>query len=213
VTGPLTRRFAESTRGRILALLRAAPRTVEELRAELGLTDNAVRPHLVALERDGLVRQAGARRGEGAGKPAVLFELHPDAAPLLSRAYAPLLASLAEVLNEALTARDVRKVLRAAGRRLAETVAARPSGDLHSRARSAAAALVALGADVELETPRGSATIRGSSCPLAAAVARNPAVCAAMEALVAEVAGASVTERCDRTASPRCCFTLRGPVS
>ena len=99
MTGPFDKRFQDSTRGRVVALLRARARTVDELAAELGVTDNAIRPHLVGLERDGIIRQAGVRRveGGGAGKPAVLYEVAPDAEPLLSRAYAPVLLSLIHI--------------------------------------------------------------------------------------------------------------------
>jgi predicted ArsR family transcriptional regulator len=62
----LGRRFFETTRGQIVGLLRRGRRTVEELARALGLTDNAVRNHLATLERDGLVRQDGVRRGPGA---------------------------------------------------------------------------------------------------------------------------------------------------
>jgi predicted ArsR family transcriptional regulator len=206
---PFNRRFLDSTRGRILALLRTRPRTVEELRTELGLTDNAVRPHLVGLERDGMIRQAGARRGEGAGKPAVLFELNPDAEPLMSRAYAPVLGALLEVLTETLPEREARKVLRETGRRLAATVGGRAPGDIQARARAAAAVLTALGGVVEVEARRGGATIRGSACPLASAVTRSPHICHAIETLVGDVAGAKATECCDRSGRPRCCFELK----
>lgn len=209
MTEALNARFLESTRGRIVSLLRMRAHTVEELRAELGLTDNAIRPHLVALERDGLVRQAGSRRGEGAGKPAVLYELTLEADTLLSRAYAPVLAALLEVLAEELQPREARKVLRATGRRLAESVGGRAPGDLSARARAAGAVLTALGGAVQVEDRRGGATIRGVACPLATAVSRNPQVCHAVETLVGEVAGAEATECCDRTGKPRCCFELR----
>jgi predicted ArsR family transcriptional regulator len=48
-------RFLDSTRGQILALLRVESCTVNELAAALKLTDNAVRAHLISLERDGLI--------------------------------------------------------------------------------------------------------------------------------------------------------------
>jgi len=209
MTAPLNSRFLESTRGRILSLLRVGPHTVEELRSELQLTDNAVRPHLVALERDGLVRQVGTRRGEGAGKPAVLYEMTAEAEPLLSRAYAPVLAALLEVLAEELPTREARKVLRSTGRRLAASVGGRATGDLQARAHAAAAVLTALGGSVSVEEKRGSAMIRGVACPLATAVSRNPHVCHAVETLVGEVGGGTATECCDRTGKPRCCFELR----
>jgi predicted ArsR family transcriptional regulator len=55
-------RFLETTRGRVLAHLRRGPTTVEELAQALDLTDNAIRA-LTTLDRDGLVRQTGVRRG------------------------------------------------------------------------------------------------------------------------------------------------------
>src|SRR4051812_15500662 len=91
-------RFLETTRGQVVKLLRRGARTIEELAAAVGLTDNAVRNHVTALERDGMVRSVGIRRTAGAGKPAVLYELHPDADALLSSAYAPVLeAAIAEL--------------------------------------------------------------------------------------------------------------------
>ena len=45
------RQSDKSTRNRIVALLRRGERSVEELAESLGLTDNAVRAQLSALER------------------------------------------------------------------------------------------------------------------------------------------------------------------
>ena len=57
-------RFLSTTRGRIITLLRRAGRSVEELAQALDLTHTAVRAHLAALERDGLVQQRSERRGK-----------------------------------------------------------------------------------------------------------------------------------------------------
>ena len=51
-----------TARGRIIALLRRGASTVEELAAELGVTDNAVRAHLQLLEREGLIQASGTRQ-------------------------------------------------------------------------------------------------------------------------------------------------------
>jgi len=45
-TGPLNKRFLETTRGQILSLIRRDARTVEDLAAALELSDNSVRNHL-----------------------------------------------------------------------------------------------------------------------------------------------------------------------
>jgi predicted ArsR family transcriptional regulator len=203
------RRFHASTRGRLLRLLRAGPRTVDELAAELRLTGNAVRQHLTGLERDGLVATLGVRRGGGAGKPATLYGIRDEAEPLLSRAYAPVLATLMEVLTEVLPPAQARKALRETGRRLAVTAGGKAPGDLKARARAAAAVLEALGGDVEVEDKRGGAVLRGRACPLATATSRSPHVCHAVESLVAEISGARVTECCERTERPRCCFEIK----
>ena len=58
-----SQKFYESTRGRrIVALLRRATLTVDQIAGTLGLTGNAVRAHLATLERDGVVEM---RQGSG----------------------------------------------------------------------------------------------------------------------------------------------------
>ena len=56
------RQFGNSTRGRIVALLRRGRRSVDELAVDLGITDNAVRAQLSSLARDGVIVDMGARR-------------------------------------------------------------------------------------------------------------------------------------------------------
>jgi DNA-binding transcriptional ArsR family regulator len=138
----LGKRFFETTRGRIVVLLRRDVSTVEELARALALTDNAVRSHLATLERDGIVRQDGVRRGQGAGKPATLYTLHPEAEPFFSRAYAPMLGALLDELAEQFPRERTEALLRSVGRRLAAR-APRTTGDLDARAEAAAAALEA----------------------------------------------------------------------
>ena len=91
-------RMLSTTRGRVLALLRWGPRTVNDLARSLELTDNAVRLHLSALERDGLVEQEGVRRG--IGKPAHVFQLTSEAESLFPKAYATLLGEVLGMVSE-----------------------------------------------------------------------------------------------------------------
>jgi DNA-binding transcriptional ArsR family regulator len=71
------RQFFAGTRGRIITLLRRSSRTVDELAQALGLTHTAVRAHLAALERDGMVQQRSERRGSR--KPSSVYDLAPAA--------------------------------------------------------------------------------------------------------------------------------------
>jgi predicted ArsR family transcriptional regulator len=204
----LGRRFLETTRGRIVALLRRGSKTVEELARALELTDNAVRNHLAVLERDGLVRQEGVRRGGGVGKPAVLYELHPDAAPLFSRAYPPVLSTVMDVLVDALPAATSDELLREIGRRLARSVGGRAPGDLDARMRAAVAGLNALGGDAQLVQENGTRRIDGTGCPLSSVVRHRPEVCRAVETLLSEVVGDPVHTCCEHGDRPRCCFSI-----
>src|SRR6266581_530224 len=103
-------RFFASTRGRIVMLLRRASRTVDELAKALNLTDNAVRAHLATLERDGIVRQGGVRRGSR--KPSSIYDLAPEAEQLFPKAYDPVLQHLLEVLGERIPADEMETLLR-----------------------------------------------------------------------------------------------------
>jgi predicted ArsR family transcriptional regulator len=206
--GGLDKRFLETTRGQIAILLRRGARTVEELAEALGLTDNAVRNHLSSLERDGIVRQEGVRRGKGAGKPAVVYELHPDAEPLFSRAYQPVLAAVLDVLVDELPAERTAEILDEVGRRIGLSVGGRASGTLSDRVATAAAALRALGGEVDVVIEDDRLMLRATGCPLSSTVSRRPETCRAVEALVSEVVGAPVRECCVRGQRPRCCFRV-----
>lgn len=208
----LDNRFFDSTRGRIVRLLRRARHTVDELAAELGLTNNAVRAHLASLERDGLVRTDGVRRGPGAGKPATIYEIDPDVEPLLSRAYVPLLNALLGSLGARLPSDQLSEVMHEVGHRLAGGHSPLPTGDFDTRVQAAANVLVELGAEATVERNGDTITIRGCSCPVSAAVSERPEVCRALQTLLADLTGATVEEHCDRTGRPRCCFELSRPA-
>lgn len=206
-------KFFESTRGQIVTLLRRSVRTVEDLARALGLTDNGVRGHLAVLERDGIVRQRGSvRRGSGGGKPAYVYELTVEAEELFPKAYEPALSQLLDVLAERLGPEESEVLLRSVGRRLAESRTV-PTDGTRARLEAAAGVLNELGGLAELEDWGGTLVIRGYSCPLAAVTPEHPEVCRMAEALVAEVAGVPVQERCDRGERPRCFFEVATPDS
>jgi predicted ArsR family transcriptional regulator len=207
VNPDLSRRFFETTRGRVLVHLRRGPATVEEMARALDLTDNAIRAHLTTLDRDGLVRQTGVRRGPGAGKPAAVYELAADAETRLSRAYAPVLTALLEELSARLSTPEAEALMRDAGSRLAAALPAR-SAALEDRVREAVALLNELGGDVTIEQEPGGIRLRGNGCPLSASVVRRPEACRAVQGLLSAVIGAPVVLCCEREPRPRCCFTV-----
>ena len=202
----LDERFFESTRGQIVTRLRSSPCTVEELATQLELTDNAVRAHLSTLERDGLVRQSGLRRG--ARKPHFTYALTEEADRLFPKAYDALFNQLIAVLKNRLSPAEIEDVLRAVGQAVADSMPNGHTGNLQGRVQKALKVLEAIGGSAELEQHDDKFVIRGNGCPLAAAVSVHPEVCRLAETLVGEIVKAPVVEKCDRESRPRCRFEI-----
>ena len=203
---PTESAVTDRTKGRLLALLREGSSTVDDLAAELGLTDNAVRFHIDALEKSGTVEKAGVRR-LGVGQPATIYALSKSGDDAFSKAYAPvLIATLAE-LRERMTPTELMRFLKRIGKRLARG-AGSFSGSLSTRASQASQLLNDLGGVTVVEKRPDGYTIVGRACPLARAVEQDHCVCAAVTSLVADVVGAEVVERCDRSGRPKCRFDI-----
>jgi len=199
------RRFFSSTRGRIITLLRRSSHTVEEMAQALDLTHTAVRAHLAALERDGLVQQRSERRGSG--KPSSVYDLAPAAEDLFPKSYGQLLDQLLEVLPGRMTPEEVETLLREVGRRMAAQWKI-PPGELRVRLEAAVEVLNELGGLMERETGGETLWIRGYRCPFAAVVLEHPEVCHLAETLVTELVGVPVQEQCERTGPVPCRFVV-----
>jgi predicted ArsR family transcriptional regulator len=194
------------TRARIVELLRRSPLSANEIAERIGKTHNAVRPHLVALGRAGLVQEAGTRR-TGSSRPAMLYELAPRADAMLSRAYIPFIAHLLRVLGERMSEAELHALMHSVGRNLASEWP-RLRGDLRQRVDAAQMLLAELGARTEVEETADGLVVRGYGCLLAEAVHGRPEVCRAVESLLGELVEAPVEECCERGERPRCCFRI-----
>lgn len=200
-------RLLGGTRGEMLAMLRRSRRSINELAEKLGITDNAVRTHVAAMQRDGLVETAGVERATG-GKPAQLYRITAEAEEMFPKAYAFVLNALLQLLEERAGREAVVELLREVGARAAAQAGA--SGSTGARVAAAADVLRQLGGDVEVEHTAAGWYIRGFGCPLSAVVDGHEEACALAESLVAGITGRPVTECCDRAERPRCAFRIEG---
>jgi predicted ArsR family transcriptional regulator len=206
----LRKQLLDSSRGRIVSLLRTGGLTADDIASRLGLTRSAIRAQMAGMERDGVVRRAGQR--PGTTRPSQVFELTLEVEQLLSGAYIPLFTHLVDALADGLPTNQVNALLRQAGRSLADelTRGRKLSGHLHSRVVMASEMMNEhLGALTHVER-NGGYVIRGAACPLAVLTGKHPALCLAIESLVTRVVGAPARECCDRSARPRCCFHIAG---
>ena len=200
-------RLLESTRGRILQQLRAREQTVNELAATLKLTDNAVRAHLLSLERDGLVQQTGIQ--PGFRKPHALYGLTSQSEQIFPKAYGVLLDLVLSVFERTLAPAELDAGMREVGRHVAALHAGEVKGkSWEQRIEAALAILQELGGSATLEESAGKHFIRGNGCPMAAATARHPAACLIAESLLTELIGISVKQRCRHNGAPSCLFEI-----
>jgi predicted ArsR family transcriptional regulator len=205
----LRHQLPDTSRGRIVALMRPGGLAADDIAKKLGLTSSAVRAQMAAMERDGVVQRVGKRRGTT--RPFQVFELTPEIEQLLSKAYVPLLTQLVRVFANALPPKQLESLLRTTGKSLAKELSQgkRLPRGLKSRVAAVSAIMNEyLGAMTHVEG-NGQIVIRGAGCPLAALTGKHPGVCLAMESLVAEILGVSVRECCDRERRPQCCFVVR----
>lgn len=168
-----------------------------------------MRSHLAALERDGLVQQAGVQRG--VSKPAIVYGLTREAHRLFRKSDGPLLRHLLEVLRTRLSASEFEDVLEGTGQLTAADLPP-ARGSLDERVLQSVELLGELGGLAELEESADAYTIRGFSCPFAAAGPGHPEVCQLAAAFLSEYVRAPVEQRCDAVESevaPRCLFEIR----
>jgi predicted ArsR family transcriptional regulator len=203
-------RLFASTRGRVVTLLRRSAQTVSDLARKLELTDNAIRLHLSALERDGLVEQHGTQR-EWTGKPASVYRTTPEAEALFPKPYDRVLGELLTVLEERHTAAELDTLVRDVGARLGRSAGSQ-ADDLPARAAHAARVLTDLGGLAEVEADADGLRIQGYSCPLGELSSEHPSTCLLAESLVSELVGTRVVECCDRGERPRCAFRIPPPT-
>lgn len=187
--------------------IRKGHQTVNALAALLGVSDNAVRLQLAALERDGLLLRRGVLHSGQAGQPAVEYELTQTGETALSKAYEPTLVALVSALGARLPARTLRAVMEDAGRRMERDVRM-GAASLAARAQACGALLESLGGSAKVTVNRNKATVQGTSCPLAAAVRAEPGTCFIVESLIERHAGVKAVQRCEHGPQPRCCFEL-----
>jgi predicted ArsR family transcriptional regulator len=204
-------RLAGSTRGAMLGLLRRSRHTISELAATLGITDNAVRTHIAALQRDGLVEQTGVRR-DVRGKPAHVFELTDSAEELFPKAYATVLREVIRELERREGPEAVESLLRDVGSRVG-VKQYQPDLPLSERVDLAVSTLRSLGGEVGVENVADGFEVRGHGCPLSAVVKGHHGTCVIAESLIASATGADVTEHCDKSPRPRCAFHVASTTS
>jgi DeoR family suf operon transcriptional repressor len=199
------RRLLAGTRGRLLTELRRGPATINDLVERLAVSANAVRSHLAALERDGLIAQSYAER-QGVGKPAHIYSLAPEASSLSPKAYDVMLGLVLDTARDRNGPKGYAAILKDLATRIAGDADVRGLS-FDKRLENAMAMLAGVGAQVQVERSAKKVRLVGTDCPLSSVVGAHPELCSVLADAIARRLGTNVTECCDRTgALPHCCF-------
>ncbi len=197
-----------TTRDHILSLLRRGNLTTTELARRLEVSRNAVVVPLGQLVSEGLVRRATVRRSGRAGKPAHEFEVVPGHEDRVSTAYRPLALLLLETLPVHMDRAEIEALMLDVGREMARHAAPADNKSFADRLAAARRVVDDLGAATELISDDDRTIVVSHSCPLAAAVRKEPCVCRAVAAFFEAATGQKTVERCIRKGKLTCRFEI-----
>jgi predicted ArsR family transcriptional regulator len=203
---------SKTTRRAVVELLKwNGPMTAAALGESLGVSTVAVRRHLDALERDGIVDQGA--RSSGRGRPAHVYRLTPLGDDQFPRNYDQLALQLLHAAVAEYGPDAVERLLAGRGQVLLERYAGRTEGlALPELAAALARIQDENGYMAECEPDeRGGFVLREHNCAIPAIAGRHPAACRQELALLRALAGPDVDlERIAhiRSGDPVCAYRL-----
>jgi predicted ArsR family transcriptional regulator len=186
--------------------------TVEDLSKGLGITDNAVRQHLTALQRDGMVAR-GETQATG-GRPEHLYSLTAAGQELFPRHYSWFAELLIQSLCEEQGTDALRERLEGMGKAVGRQIATKLTGVLNRGERILALAGIMreLGYQSAPIDPADEKlpAIEASNCVFHSLAQRYPEVCFFDLAMMSEVVASDVVhDECMVRGGNVCRFKFR----
>ena len=182
------------TRRAITKLLKTeGPIDSAQLAERLGLTAMAVRQHLYALQREGLV--TAEERPVPIGRPAKFWRLTPEADHLFPEAYAELSVALINSVKDAFGDEGLERVLtsRCARQRTDYGKRIRPGDSIERKVRELAKVRTEEGYMAEIRKDDDGFLLVESHCPICAAANACQGFCSTELDLFRSVLGPGVT--------------------
>jgi predicted ArsR family transcriptional regulator len=198
-------------RGLLRALLHNKPGlTVDELTSALNVSRNAVRQHLTAMERDGVV--ARGRTQPSGGRPEQLYLITEKGLELFPRQYSWFSEILIGALRAALGEDSAAARLAEMGNDVGTGIAQRlpVTAGREERVAAAADAMGSLGYEAKAVMTDGTLDIEAQNCVFHQLAIKYPDICKFDLALLSSATGQDVEHRtCMARGDSKCCFRFR----
>ena len=181
--------------------------TVEALAGTLNISRNAVRQHLISLERDGLIAR-GETKPTG-GRPEQIYILTPAGMERFPRQYSWLSELLLQTLHQEIGHTDLAGKLGKMGQQIGMTMKAQlPDGPGSAPQITAIAKMMTgIGYEATARTEDGKTFIEAHNCVFHRLAAKNPEICSFDIAMLSASSGCKVEHRsCMMRNSDACRF-------
>jgi len=198
------------TRQRIIMLLnKAEHRTVAELSKDMDITPMAVRQHLMALERKGIITYVAKKYG--IGRPVFLYSLTDKAKASFPKAYGTFIRDMLGSLAEIDGPKKIDTILSRRKDRLVQEHEKNFSKakSTSEKVRIMARQLDSDGYMIETEEKNGNLFIKQFNCMLTDVAAEYPQVCKYELQMYRELFGKNVDRiECQRDGAPSCTYQI-----
>jgi predicted ArsR family transcriptional regulator len=194
--------------GLLRALLHNKPGlTVDELTGALSVSRNAVRQHLTALERDGVVGRG--RTQPTGGRPEQVYVITEKGQELFPRQYSWFSEMLIDALRATLGEEGSGTRMAEMGRSVGAGIAQRlpESARREERVAAAADAMGTLGYEAKVVGTADTLDIEAQNCVFHQLAMKYPEICRFDLALLSNATGQDVEHRtCMARGDSNCCF-------
>jgi predicted ArsR family transcriptional regulator len=198
------------SRQKIIMLLKKTEcMTVAELSRQIGITPMAVRQHLMALERQGIIRYVVKK--SGIGRPVFLYRLTDKADNIFPKAYEKLINDVFRALEKTDGKRKIEKIFELRKERLLTEYrsAISNSNPLSTKVATLADLLNADGYMVEMEETSKKFNLRLYNCPISGVAYEFGQACKYELQLYKELLNIDVQrEQCQREGAPACTYII-----
>ena len=201
-----------STRMEILELLRRRPLAAEAIAGALGITPNAVRQHLINLEREELVRSEPQKAKRG--RPALLFSLTEHADAVFPKRYGQLATMVLTEVRDLGGDAMLDEIFKRVADRHAQEIAPQLAGlDFGKRLDRVVAWIGRAGTLAESEDGPEGVRVTIHNCPFRATALKFPQVCTITPHLLTRLLDAPVSQEMSiHRRDPYCSFVVQRPA-